>query len=76
MISKDILPIIERLDKILNKLDNKSPNRYLSLNQVCKLTSLSQSTVRRYIKRGYLKPSKKCGKLLFKKSEILRWVEG
>tara|TARA_B100001250_G_scaffold80151_1_gene65848 strand:+ start:436 stop:594 length:159 start_codon:yes stop_codon:yes gene_type:complete len=38
----ELTPIIERLDEIKNKLDGKYTNRYLSLNKVSELTSLSQ----------------------------------
>ena len=75
MTHKDILPIMEKLDQVLDKLENRSDNKYLSLNQVSELTTLSTSTIRRYINKGELKCSKKLGKLLFKESEILKWLK-
>ena len=72
----ELLPIIERLDSIQKKLDSKYINRYLSINQVCDLTSLSQSTIRRAVNKGELKCSRKLGKLLFLESEVRRWLNG
>ena len=73
---KEISPIIERLDNIQKKLDSKPVNRYLTINQVCDLTSLSSSTIRRATKRGELKCSKKLGKLLFQESDVRKWLNG
>jgi excisionase family DNA binding protein len=72
----ELLPIIERLDSIQKKLDGRYSNKYLSINEVSELTTLSQSTIRRAIKRGELKCSKRLGKLLFKESDINRWLNG
>ena len=68
--------IIERLDRIEKKLDGKLSNRFLNINQVSELTSLSASTIRRAITKGELKCSKKLGKLLFQESDIRRWLNG
>ena len=72
----ELLPIIERLDSIQKKLDGRYSNKYLSINEVSELTTLSQSTIRRAIKRGELKCSKKLGKILFQESDIRRWLNG
>ena len=72
----DILPIIEKLDRIEKKLDGKFSNKYLSINQVAKLTSLSTSTIRRAIQKGTLKCSRRLGKLLFLESDIRKWING
>ena len=71
-----IYTIIEKLDRIENKLDGKHSNKFLSINQVSKLTSLSSSTIRRAIKRGQLKCRKKLGKLLFLESDVRKWING
>ena len=68
--------IIERLDRIEKKIDGKIPNRYLDINQVSNLTSLSVSTIRRAVRSGELKCSRKLGKLLFQEADILRWLNG
>ena len=72
----EIAPIMERLDNIQKKLDSKHINKYLSINQVCELTSLSPSTIRRAVAKGELKCSKKLGKLLFLESAVRSWLNG
>ena len=68
--------ILDKLDRIEQKLDGKFLNKFLSINQVSNLTSLSPSTIRRAIKRGQLKCSKKLGKLLFQESDVRKWLNG
>jgi excisionase family DNA binding protein len=69
------IPIIERLDRIEKKLDGRYTNKYLSINQVSDLTSISPSTIRRAIHRGKLKCCKTIGKLLFLESDVRKWLE-
>ena len=76
MTYNEIAPIIERLDDIQKKLDSKHVNKYLSINQVCDLTSLSPSTIRRALAKGELKCSKRFGKLLFLESDVRKWLDG
>ena len=73
---ENIYSIIDKLERIENKLDGKFSNKFLSINQVSKLTSLSTSTIRRAIKKGQLKCSKKLGKLLFLESDVRKWISG
>ena len=75
MINHDLIPFKEQLDRIEKKIDGKYSNKFLDINQVAHLTSLSQSTIRRAIKRGELKCSKKLGKLLFKVEWVDNWLE-
>ena len=72
----DIFPIRDQLNRIEKKLDGKYSDPFLSLKQVSELTSLSTSTLRRAIRKGYLKCSKNSGKLLFKRSNVERWLNG
>ena len=72
----DILPIIEKLDRIEKKLDSRFSNKYLSINQVSNLTSVSTSTIRRSLAKGELKCSRRLGKLLFLESDIRKWLNG
>ena len=72
----EIAPIIERLDNIQKKLDSKHINKYLSINQVSNLTSLSSSTIRRSVQKGTLKCSRRLGKLLFQESDVRKWIDG
>ena len=76
MISTELIPIREQLNRIEKKLDGSFKNQFLSINEVSKLTSLSTSTIRRAIDRGELKCSKKLGKLLFQESDVRRWLNG
>jgi len=73
---KMIQLLIERLDRIEKKIDGKQRNRFLDLTQVSKLTSLSASTIRRAVRKGELKCSRKLGKLLFEEKNVRRWING
>ncbi len=66
--------LIERLDRIEKKIDGKISNRYLDITQVADLTSLSVSTIRRAVRKGELKCSRKLGKLLFQETDVRRWL--
>ena len=48
--------------------------KWITLKDVCELTSLGSSTIHRAIKRGQITVSKVTGKLLFKASDIERWL--
>ena len=76
MISADLVPITELLERIEKKIDGNFKNQFLSINEVSNLTSLSASTKRRAIDRGELKCSKKLGKLLFQESDVRKWLNG
>ena len=76
MTYNELTPIMERLDTIQKRLDKKHVNRYLNIKEVCELTSLSSSTIRRATKKGVLKCNKKLGKLLFLESDVRKWIDG
>tara|TARA_R100000234_G_scaffold112471_1_gene86154 strand:+ start:1467 stop:1712 length:246 start_codon:yes stop_codon:yes gene_type:complete len=76
MISTELIPIREQLERIEKKLDGSFKNQFLSINEVSKLTSLSPSTIRRAVTKGELKCSKRLGKLLFLESDIRKWING
>ena len=76
MISTDLLPIREQLDRIEKKLDGSFKDQFLSINQVSRLVSLSPSTIRRAVAKGKLKCSRRLGKLLFQESAIRKWLNG
>ena len=76
MITTELIPIREQLERIEKKLDGTFKNQFLSINEVSKLTSLSPSTIRRSIAKGELKCSKRLGKLLFLESDVRKWING
>ena len=67
--------IVEWLDRIEKKIDGNLSNRYFDIIEASAYTSLSVSTLRRYISRGELKCSRKLGKILFKEADIDRWLK-
>ena len=48
----------------------------MTLKEVCEYSRLSDSTIRRAIKRGELKASTATGKYLFKLSNVDMWLNG
>ena len=76
MKKKDMIPIMEQLDRIEKKIDGKTRDKFLSIDKVASLTSLSPSTIRRAVKRGSLKCSRRLGKLLFQESDVRKWLNG
>ena len=76
MITTELIPIREQLERIEKKLDGNFKNQFLSINEVSKLTSLSSSTIRRAVAKGELRCSKRIGKLLFQELDIRRWING
>ena len=63
--------ILEEIRELKSLLKSNSPNRWLSLRGVCEYTGLSESTIRRAIRRGSLKVSCTTGKNLFR----ISWVD-
>jgi len=76
MTSTELIPIREQLERIEKKLDGNFSNKFLSINQVSALVSLSPSTIRRSVERGHLKCSRRLGKLLFLESDVRKWLNG
>ena len=76
MIITELIPIREQLERIEKKLDGRFSNKFLSITEVAKLTSLSASTLRRAVAKGELKCSKKVGKLLFQEDAVRKWLNG
>tara|TARA_R100000655_G_scaffold45119_1_gene81966 strand:+ start:1476 stop:1694 length:219 start_codon:yes stop_codon:yes gene_type:complete len=66
--------IVELLNEIKTLILGKVNERWLTLREVSEYTSVSESTIRRAIKRGVLKSSDKTGRLLFKVSDVDRWL--
>jgi len=70
------IAIIEKLDRIEKKIDGKLSNRYLDIQKVAEMTSLSDSSIRRRVRTGELKCCRKLGKLLFLESDVDKWLNG
>jgi len=68
--------IIERLDEIKHIVKSEVSNRWLNMKEVCDYSGLSNSTIRRAVHKGVLKVSTGTGKLLFKISDVDRWLNG
>ena len=67
---------IELLNEIKGLIQNKVSDHWLSIREVCEYASISESTVRRAIKRGSLLASNQTGRLLFKVSNVDKWLNG
>ncbi|SVC31340.1 uncharacterized protein METZ01_LOCUS284194 [marine metagenome] len=76
MINTELIPIRELLERIDKKLDGKFSHKYLNINEVARISSLSPSTIRRAVARGELKCVRRKGKLIFKDSEVHKWISG
>ena len=64
--------IVELLNEIKTLILGKVNKRWLTIKEVCQYSSVSESTVRRAIRKGTLKASNSTGKLLFKVSSVDR----
>ena len=68
--------IIEMLNEMKDMIEGKVSDKWLNIQDVCNYTSVSESTIRRAVKRGTLKASHSTGKLLFKVSSVDKWLKG
>ena len=76
MTTNDLIPIREQLTRIEQKIEGQFTDKYIDINQVSALTTLSLSTIRRRVATGELKCTRRLGKLLFKKSAVEEWLNG
>ena len=67
---------IELLKEIKSLIQDKITNRWMNIHEVSNYTSVSSSTIRRAVQRGELKVANSTGKLLFKVSDVERWLNG
>ena len=65
---------VELLEEIRELILGKISNRWMNIKEVSNYTSVSQSTIRRAVQKGVLKVSTTTGKLLFKLSDVDRWL--
>ena len=66
--------LFELLEEIKGLIKDKVSDRWLNIRKVASYASVSESTIRRAVKRGNLKASQVTGKLLFKVSSVDRWL--
>ena len=64
------------LDELKTIVQDKSKNRWMDIKEACKYASVSDSTLRRAVRKGTLKVSKRTGKLLFKREWLNKWLVG
>ena len=76
MNNMEIVELKTILERIEDNLRNKETEKYLTIKDVADFTSLSLSTIRRYVQKGELKCSKKSGKLLFWLNDVRKWLDG
>ena len=68
--------ILEQLDEIKSMLTGKINDKWLTIKEVTKYSNLSESTIRRAVKRGTLKAANQTGRLLFKYTDLDNWLKG
>ena len=68
--------ILNRILKEIENIKSISNDKWLTIKQTVRYTGLSDSTIRRAIRKGILKAGNRGGKLLFKKTNIDRWLQG
>ena len=66
--------ILKKINKIQDHLLTNNQETWMSIKDAVQYTKLSDSTIRRAIKKGCLKVSRKTGKNLFKQSWIDQWL--
>ena len=68
--------ILKKINKIQDHLLTNNRDTWMSIKDAVQYTKLSDSTIRRAIKKGCLKVSKRTGKNLLKQSWIDKWLGG
>ena len=68
--------ILKKITKIQDQILNNNHDEWMCMKDVVKYTKLSDSSIRRAIKKGCLKVSKRTGKNLLKQSWIDKWLRG
>lgn len=68
--------ILKKINKIQDHLLTNNQDEWMCMKDAVQYTKLSDSTIRRAIKKGCLKVSKRTGKNLLKHSWIDKWLGG
>ena len=66
--------ILETLEELKSLIKTNHHNKWMNIREVSEYTSVSGSTIRRAIKRGVLKASNQTGRLLFKRTDVDKWL--
>lgn len=75
-LNEALIPVVERLERIESKLDEKQVPKLMTIKDIISYASLSETTIRRHINRGTLKPFKEGGKKLFRRIDVNDWLRG
>ena len=70
----DIENILQKLNRIEEKIDRKVNKYWMSIAEVSQVSSLSRSTINRAIKKGELKTVLHGGKRMVKKEWLDKWI--
>ena len=69
--------VMKKLEIIESFIKSVRPNdELMTIRDIVRYTSFSDATIRRYIRRGTLKPFKEDGKKLFRKTDVDNWLKG
>tara|TARA_B100000424_G_scaffold206883_1_gene164051 strand:- start:174 stop:392 length:219 start_codon:yes stop_codon:yes gene_type:complete len=68
--------ILETLEELKSLIKTNHHNKWMNIREVCDYTSVSESTIRRAVKKSVLKASNQTGRLLFKRINVDNWLEG
>tara|TARA_Y100000004_G_C8932334_1_gene420584 strand:- start:1524 stop:1757 length:234 start_codon:yes stop_codon:yes gene_type:complete len=69
-----VIELLKEIKELVSK--DKIQSEWFDINQAAQYCSVSKATLRRNIQKGALKVSKRVGKLLFKRSELDKWLQG
>ena len=75
-LNEALIPVLERLDRIEMSLEKNQTPKLMTIKDIMSYASLSETTIRRHIQRGTLKPFKEEGKKLFRRTDVDRWLKG
>ena len=75
-LNEALIPVLERLDRIEMSLEKNQTPKLMTIKDIMSYASLSETTIRRHIQRGTLKPFKENGKKLFHKIDVDNWLKG
>lgn len=74
----DSFAVLDDIKLKLTQIDDKLNNTicWIGIKEAAAYSGLSKSTLRRAVRRGSLKCSRRAGKLLFKRADVDRWLDG